>query len=220
VKKYAVKEMFLTIQGEGTFAGSRAVFVRFTGCNVWNGREEDRARDTEKGYCAEWCDTDFVGTDGERGGVYTKEELVEEICELWVFKTNGSIPGMVVFTGGEPALQLDGAITMALHEKSFRVHVETNGSSPLPDHIGWVTVSPKWPMPVRIIADEVKVVLPCPVDPEAYRLHGSNHFVQPRDYGNPNDPRSLDALDLCKKYVMTHIGWRLSLQTHKIAKMP
>lgn len=220
MRTYAIKEMFLTMQGEGAWSGSRAVFVRFAGCNIWSGSEHTRKDDMQKGYCAEFCDTAFVGTDGERGGKYSLPELVEAIQELWVWKTNGEQPGMVVFTGGEPGLQLDEDIVRILRAKGFQTHVETNGTILLPFLVDWITLSPKPPAEVVIIPDEVKIIMPCPVDPEVYGKGVRTKFVQPRDYGHPNDLRNLHALDACKKYVMTHPGWRLSLQMHKIARMP
>lgn len=207
---YAVKEAFLTLQGEGAHAGSRAVFVRFSGCNVWSGREQDRSRDTKKGVCAAWCDTNFFGTDGVNGGRYTADELVAKVRELW----GPGRDGIVVLTGGEPSLQVDEALVRALHDAYFRIHIETNGSNRIVPGVDWITLSPKPPMPVVVQRyDEVKVVVPA-VDPHIYESYAPLRFVQALDDGTREPMKQ--AID----YVMAHPCWRLSVQTHKTIGVP
>jgi 7-carboxy-7-deazaguanine synthase len=221
--QYRVREMFATLQGEGAWSGHRAVFVRFTGCNIWSGHEKDRERDAAKGVCAAWCDTEFRDTAGPGGGVFTARELAERARELW--GADGIQPEgdrMVVLTGGEPSLQVDSALVAALHAQSFRVHIETNGSRAVPDSIDWVTLSPKPPMPVHLVgeADEVKVVLAPGIDPAAYAMHTSGPcWVQPCDYGK-GDPRTVDSIAQATRYVMEHPGWRLGVQLHKVVGLP
>lgn len=215
MKKYAVKECFLTLQGEGAHAGSRAVFVRFAGCNVWSGREEDRARDTAKGACARWCDTAFVGTDGHRGGLYTAEELAQVVRTTW---NMAGEKALAVFTGGEPALQLDEVLVHTLQAANVKVHVETNGSHALPGAVDWVTLSPKPPMKVvQGWADEVKVIYPCfdPLEYERFAGEGISFFVQPLD-----DLNRKANLQACIDFVLKHPRWRISLQQHKILNLP
>ena len=215
MKTYAIKEAFLTLQGEGFHAGSRAVFVRTTGCNVWSGREEDRERDSHRGVCAAFCDTDFVGTNGERGGRYSAEELRDIILELWEVQTPNP---RVVLTGGEPSLILDEHLVTILHEAKIRIHVETNGSCLLPSFIDWVTLSPKPPM--RVLEqhyDEVKVVYPVGINPEDYESFASHKFVQPLDQGSLLREVNIKA---CVNFVLGAPAWRLSLQTHKVLGIP
>lgn len=220
MKRYAIKEIFRTLQGEGFHAGRLAVFVRFTGCNVWSGREQDRQLASEKGVCALWCDTDFRGTNGEQGGKYTADELVEVIKATW------SSPGhpFVVVTGGEPTLQWDEELCAAFQDANFFTAMETNGSANLehcrPD---WVTLSPKPPMPVVvhqfIVVDEVKVVYPVQgLDPEECFRYSSRHYLQPVDAGDV----ALNASFVgdCIAYIEHHPKWQLSLQTHKIIGVP
>lgn len=204
---YAVKEVFLTLQGEGAHAGSRAVFVRFTGCNVWSGREQDRARDVAKGCCAAWCDTKFVGIDGTLGGRYTADELADLVLQLW----GSAGQPIVVCTGGEPSLQLDRELVDAFHDRCTRVHVETNGSNPLPQEVDWVTLSPKPPMNVVSQRyDELKVVYPAGFDPRHFEAFASLRFVQPVDNINAKG-----NAEKCIQFVLSNPGWRLSTQTHK-----
>lgn len=234
---YAVKEAFLTLQGEGRWAGHRAVFVRFSGCNVWSGREKDRERDTAKGCCAAWCDTNFAGVDGPHGGHYTRSDLVALVVGLWarpvppdspLVTSGGSLAGgaqrglgepIVVFTGGEPGLQLDGALVKAMRAAGVRVHVESNGSHALPADIDWICISPKPPMPVvQAQCDELKVVFPA-VDPLSLAIPpGAALFVQPQDSLDHDEAANniTDAID----FVMAHPQWALSLQTHKILELP
>lgn len=213
MSKYAIKEAFLTIQGEGYHAGRRAVFVRFSGCNVWSGREQDRERDAAKGLCARWCDTDFNGTDGTHGGKYTADQLAALVVNLW----NHHTPPTVVFTGGEPSLWLDENLMDALDAAEvFSIHVETNGSNELPSRVDWVTLSPKPPM--RVVQqhyDEVKVIYPI-FNPLEYQDMAKHRFVQPLDADDHGDA----AVKACINFVMRNPLWRMSLQTHKIVGVP
>ncbi len=203
---YAVKECFLTLQGEGVQAGSRAVFLRFAGCNLWSGREQDRA----EAQCR-FCDTDFVGTDGEGGGKFgSSDELAAHVENLW---SAGEERRLVVITGGEPMLQLDAALIDALHRRGFRVAVESNGTLPATPGIDWLCISPKAGTDVvQRSGDELKLVWPQdgmdPVDVEGWRF---DHFlVQPMDC-EARDEAVLAAIRL----VMERPNWRLSLQAHK-----
>jgi len=206
---YAVKEIFLTLQGEGMQAGRRAVFLRFAGCNLWTGREEDRA-DAQ----CRFCDTDFVGLDGENGGRYDAEALAERVAALW---KEGERP-LVVITGGEPLLQLDGALIAALHGRGFEIAVETNGTLPAPAGIDWICVSPKAGTEVvQRTGDELKLVWPQPgIDPQALLAWDFRHFlIQPMDCAEAEAAR-----DAAIGYVLAHPRWRLSLQTHKVLGLP
>lgn len=210
-KGYTIREIFLSVQGEGFWSGTRAVFVRTVGCTVWSGLEEERVRDVARGCCAEWCDTNFRGTDGANGGVYSAPELAAKVRELW-----GSIGNpLVVVTGGEPTLMIDDALVAELQGIGARVHVESNGSRRAPKGIDWLTLSPKPPMPVvDQHYDEVKVVVPA-VDPLKYADRAEHRFVQPLDHGD-RDANMRFAVD----FVLANPGWRLSLQTHKLAGLP
>jgi 7-carboxy-7-deazaguanine synthase (Cx14CxxC type) len=206
---YAVKEIFLTLQGEGMQAGRRAVFLRFAGCNLWSGREEDRAQ----AQCS-FCDTDFVGLDGENGGRYEAEALAARVAELWA---EGLHP-LVVITGGEPMLQLDAALVDALHAAGFKVAVESNGTLPAPAGIDWLCVSPKAGTEiVQRAGDELKLVWPQPgIDPAALARWDFRHFlIQPMD-GAEREA----ALAAAIGFVMENPRWRLSLQTHKLLGLP
>ncbi|MEA3061702.1 MAG: 7-carboxy-7-deazaguanine synthase [Sphingomonadales bacterium] len=206
---YAVKEIFLTLQGEGMQAGRRAVFLRFAGCNLWSGREADRAE-----AACRFCDTDFVGTDGENGGRYAAEALAARVEALW-----GEGSGrLVVVTGGEPALQLDEALVGALHARGFEVAVESNGTIRAPDGIDWLCISPKGGTEVvQRRGDELKLVWPqAGIDPEALLGWDFRHFLlQPMD-----GPEREAALAASIAYVMEHPAWKLSLQTHKLIGLP
>ena len=205
---YAVKEIFYTLQGEGAHAGTPAVFCRFAGCNLWSGREDDRAEAACK-----FCDTDFVGTDGTAGEKYTSaDELADAIHKAWP----ASSPNYkyVVCTGGEPLLQLDSALIAALHAKGFEIAVETNGTLEPPPGIDWICVSPKAGAPQRLKrGDELKLIFPQPgAEPENYAEQAFHHsFLQPMD--NPAKAANTAA---AAAYCMTHPRWRLSLQTHKL----
>jgi 7-carboxy-7-deazaguanine synthase (Cx14CxxC type) len=206
---YAVKEIFLTLQGEGMQAGRRAVFLRFAGCNLWSGREQDRA----DARCR-FCDTDFVGTDGQNGGRYDAAALAGQVRELW---GRGERP-LVVVTGGEPMLQLDAALVEALHGAGFEIAAETNGTLPAAAGVDWICVSPKAGTEVvQRSGDELKLVWPqAGIDPEALLGWDFRHFIlQPLD--GPEREASLSAtID----YVMAHPRWRLGLQSHKLIGMP
>jgi 7-carboxy-7-deazaguanine synthase (Cx14CxxC type) len=206
---YAVKEMFLTLQGEGAQSGRRAVFLRLAGCNLWSGREADRAS-----AACNFCDTDFVGTDGINGGRYVAEGLARRAAELW-----GASPGaLVVVTGGEPSLQLDAPLIEALHAKGFEVAIETNGTLPAPAGLDWICVSPKAGTEVvQRSGNELKLVWPQPgIDPEALTAWAFDHFlIQPMDCA-AGEAALAAAID----YVMAHPRWRLSLQTHKLLGLP
>jgi 7-carboxy-7-deazaguanine synthase (Cx14CxxC type) len=203
---YAVKEIFKTLQGEGRNAGRAAVFCRFAGCNLWSGREADRATAT-----CQFCDTDFVGTDGSGGGKFdTADELAAAVAEEW---GGGSDNRLVVLTGGEPLLQLDEALLDSLHDANFEIAIETNGTMAAPDGIDWICVSPKAGAPlVQKRGDELKLVYPqdgaAPRDFEA--LEFEHFLLQPMD--GPDIARNTAAaIDYC----IAHPRWRLSVQTHK-----
>ena len=204
---YSVKEIFYTLQGEGANAGRPAVFCRFAGCNLWTGREEDRA----DAVCT-FCDTDFVGTDGEGGGKFrTAQLLADEIEKHW-----GDTPShrFVVLTGGEPLLQVDGALVEALHARMFTIAVETNGTVEPPPGLDWVCVSPKADSRIVITSgDELKLVFPQDgVDPERFAdLAFTHFFLQPLDNLLQQTNQRL-AMDYC----LAHPQWKLGLQTHKI----
>ncbi|MEN7530439.1 MULTISPECIES: 7-carboxy-7-deazaguanine synthase [unclassified Cupriavidus] len=204
---YAVKEIFYTLQGEGANAGRAAVFCRFSGCNLWTGREEDRA----KAVC-QFCDTDFVGTDGTRGGKYkTAEELAAVVASEW--QGRGGQP-LVVCTGGEPLLQLDAPLIDALHAQGFEIAIETNGTLPVPDGIDWVCVSPKMGSELVVKkGDELKVVMPQDgQDFAAYEQLDFRYFLVQAMDGPLARQNTAAAVDFCQR----HPRWRLSLQTHKL----
>jgi 7-carboxy-7-deazaguanine synthase (Cx14CxxC type) len=206
---YAVKEIFLTLQGEGMQAGRRAVFLRLAGCNLWSGREQDRA----EAQCR-FCDTDFVGMDGENGGRYEADALADRVAALW---DEGERP-LVVITGGEPMLQLDEALVAALHGRGFEIAVETNGTLPAPPGIDWICVSPKAGTEVvQRSGDELKLVWPQDgIDPAALLGWDFRHFlIQPMDCAEAEAARAA-AIAL----VMADPRWRLSLQTHKLLGLP
>ena len=206
---YAVKEIFLTLQGEGMQAGRRAVFLRFAGCNLWSGREQDRAR----AQCR-FCDTDFVGTDGQNGGRYEVAALAAQVRAIW---GEGERP-LVVVTGGEPMLQLDGALVDSLHSAGFEIAAETNGTLPAAAGVDWICVSPKaGTQVVQRSGDELKLVWPQDgIDPEKLLGWDFRHFIiQPLDGSGREDSMSA-AID----YVMAHPSWRLGLQSHKLIGMP
>jgi 7-carboxy-7-deazaguanine synthase (Cx14CxxC type) len=204
---YAVKECFLTLQGEGVQAGSRAVFLRFAGCNLWSGREQDRAT----AQCT-FCDTDFVGTDGDGGGKFqTAEDLAEHVERTWGAETERRL---VVITGGEPMLQLDEDLVEALHARGFRIAVETNGTLPATPGLDWICVSPKAGTEVvQREGDELKLVWPQPgIDPAQIEGWSFDHFlVQPMDCEQRDE-----AVEAAIRLAMERPKWRLSLQTHKV----
>lgn len=208
---YAVKEMFLTLQGEGLQTGRRAVFCRFAGCNLWSGREQDRA----EAACT-FCDTDFIGLDGDGGGRYADAEAVAKAAAaLWSgwIEEEGGRP-LIVLTGGEPMLQVDATLVDALHSAGFEIAIETNGTLPVAAGIDWICVSPKAGNPVvQRSGDELKLVWPQPsVDWKEMEAWDFAHFlIQPMDGLN-----AVDARNAAMKFVMMHPRWRLSLQTHKL----
>ena len=210
---YFVKEIFYSIQGEGFHTGRPAVFCRFSGCNLWSGKEADR----HKAAC-QWCDTDFVGCDGEGGGTFkTAMDLADRIATFWPQKDLNSVRPFVVCTGGEPLLQLDAGLISALHDRGFEVAVETNGTLLPPEGIDWICVSPKAGADLLLRSgDELKLVYPQPgAEPEKYaHLNFSHFFLQPMD-----SPDSAENIKRALDYVLSHPRWRLSLQTQKILKI-
>jgi 7-carboxy-7-deazaguanine synthase len=217
-KTYTVHSMFLTIQGEGAHSGRRAVFVRFSGCNVWSGNDKDRMRDSSKGSCAMICDTKFAGVDKAKlGGRYTAAGLVKQALELWATDLLDSSPShtpFVVFTGGEPMLQLDEALAYAFANHGFYTAVETNGSLGCPDYIMWVCVSPKPPMlVVPGLYDEVKVLHPL-YNPAEFEHLSRMRWVQPVDVGDAE--ANTAAMGACVYYAATNSKWRLGIQLHKL----
>ncbi len=206
---YAAKEIFYTLQGEGAQAGRAAVFCRFAGCNLWSGREEDRAAAICK-----FCDTDFIGTSDPDGGKFdTASALADRIAHAW----HSAEPlgrRLTVLTGGEPLLQVDAALIDALHARDFEIAVETNGTVAAPAGLDWICVSPKAGAPlVQVTGDELKLVFPqSDALPEIYqRLSFRHFFLQPMD--GPSLKANTDA---AIRYCMDHPQWRLSLQTHKL----
>ncbi len=204
---YAVKEIFKTLQGEGAHTGRAAVFCRFSGCNLWSGREEDRG----KAQC-QFCDTDFVGTDGTQGGKYPAPDiLADRIESIWGGEADGRF---VVFTGGEPLLQLNSQLIDALHARGFTIAVETNGTVQPPHGIDWLCVSPKagtdW---IVRNGDELKLVFPqFSLDPlELEKLEFDHFWLQPMD-GLSQQANTNAAIEYC----LNHSRWRLSTQTHKL----
>jgi len=203
---YAVKEIFLTLQGEGMQAGRRAVFLRFSGCNLWSGREQDR----HKAQCT-FCDTDFVGTDGLNGGRYADAEaLAAKAAEIW----QSGDRRLVVITGGEPLLQLDEALIGALHQRGFEVAVETNGTIAAPPGLDWICVSPKAGTEVvQRTGNELKLVWPQEgVDPDQLSGWGFDNFlIQPKDCAEQEA-----SVAAAIAFVLANPLWKLSLQTHKL----
>lgn len=214
---YQVKEAFYTLQGEGAQAGRASVFCRFSGCNLWSGREVDRA--TAK--CT-FCDTDFIGTNGTNGGKFaTATALAEHIAALWPSQNGDDkthATPYVVFTGGEPLLQLDAVLIATLHSHGFEVAVETNGTLAPPPGIDWLCVSPKGNNPLAVThGDELKLVYPqADAPPEQFSSLGFRHFfLQPMDLAPLNQGKSTVAE--ATAYCMANPQWRLSLQMHKLA---
>ncbi len=203
---YAVKEIFRTLQGEGAQAGRVAVFCRFAGCNLWSGREEDRA----DAICT-FCDTDFVGMDGTGGGRFeTSDQLADAIATEWGPSADHRF---VVLTGGEPLLQVDGALLAALHDRGFTIAVETNGTIEAPDGLDWICVSPKAATELKILAgQELKLVYPqADAPPERFaQLPFARFSLQPMD-----GPSVADNTQRAIAYCLAHPQWQLSLQTHK-----
>ena len=212
---YTVKELFPTLQGEGAHAGRAAVFCRFAGCNLWSGREEDRATAV-----CQFCDTDFVGSDGLGGGKFeTPKDLADAIEAAWRSTSAGPQQRYVVFTGGEPLLQLDEELIAALHQKGFEVAIETNGTIKVPKGVDWVCVSPKAGSDLIVLqANELKLVVPQAGHDSLEKLMARfekmdyrNRFLQPMDGPNLKSNTEL-AVGLCQKRPL----WRLSIQSHKL----
>ena len=217
---YAVKEIYYTLQGEGVQAGRPAVFLRFAGCNLWSGLERDRGKGP--GGCSAWCDTDFVGTDGPGGGRFdTAAALAQGVSRLWPAPHRaggGSRQRLVVCTGGEPLLQLDGPLVEALHDVDFEVAIETNGTLQPPAGVDWICVSPKAGSELKLESGhELKLVYPqAEAPPEQFEALEFDHFLlQPLD-GPQTKANTRAALDYC----LAHPQWRLSLQTHKLLEIP
>lgn len=208
---YTIKEIFKTLQGEGRHAGRAAVFCRFSGCNLWSGREQDRG----KAVCT-FCDTDFVGTSGVRGGRFeSAEELASEVAAVW---GEGGGDRYVVLTGGEPLLQVDAKLVDALHGQGFEIAIETNGTLEAPEGIDWICVSPKAGAPLRQRrGDELKLVYPqTELEPEQVTALDFRHWwLQPMD-GPAIVANTQAAVDYC----LANPKWRLSLQTHKLIGIP
>ncbi len=208
---YSVKEIFLTLQGEGGQAGRAAVFCRFAGCNLWSGLERDRAA----AVCT-FCDTDFVGTDGPGGGKFrTAADLAAAVAAAWAGPAENRL---VVLTGGEPLLQLDNALVDALHGAGFSIALETNGTLPAPVGVDWICVSPKADAPLaQVSGQELKLVYPQKgVDPARFEQLAFERFsLQPMD-GPDRDAATRAAIAYC----LAHPRWRLSLQTHKYLGIP
>lgn len=211
---YTVKEIFYTLQGEGSRAGRPAVFCRFAGCNLWTGREEHRP----SAVCR-FCDTDFVGTDGPGGGRFgSPAKLADAVRRTWAGGLTGRFQPYVVCTGGEPLLQLDEPAVDALHVAGFEVAVETNGTRPAPAGLDWVCVSPKAGTDLAIVGgDELKLVFPqAGAEPERFEhLSFGRFLLQPMD-GPDREANTQAAVDYC----LAHPQWELSLQTHKVLGIP
>ena len=209
--KYSVKEIYYTLQGEGYHTGRPAVFIRFSGCNLWTGHEKDRS-----GAICDWCDTDFVGTNGINGGKFSIKEIINIINSLW--KDNVLTKPYVVCTGGEPLLQMDEALIKAIHEEGFEIGLETNGTMIPPDGIDWICVSPKANADLILKnGNELKVVYPqCGMNPRVHEKLKFDHFyIQPMDGINQTE-----NIKRSEKFVLDHPKWKLSLQTHKILGIP
>ncbi len=210
---YSVKEIFLSIQGEGAHTGRVSVFVRFSGCNLWSGRERDRA-----GAVCNFCDTDFVGTDGRGGGQFTTASaLAEAALSFWPQSTEGE--KWVICTGGEPLLQLDTELISALHRIGFKIAVETNGTLKAPDGLDWICVSPKADAPLQqTCGHELKLVYPQRANrPEDFEHLDFDVFsLQPLDETQTGNTKGDVHMHAALEYCLAHPKWRLSLQTHKV----
>jgi len=213
---YSVKEIFYTLQGEGAQSGRAAVFLRFAGCNLWTGRETDRA----SAICR-FCDTDFVGTDGPGGGRFANADaLADAVAQEWPAEAGDEARARpyIVCTGGEPLLQLDSPLIDALHGRGFEIAIETNGTLEAPTGIDWICVSPKGRAPLaQCSGDELKFVFPQEdADPQTFEALGFRHFfIQPMD-GPELEANIAKSVAFC----LAHPGWRLSFQTHKLAGIP
>lgn len=214
MKKYAVKEVYYTLQGEGVNAGRPAVFLRFAGCNLWSGREADRSTAICK-----FCDTDFVGTDGPGGGLFTSPlELAAAARSVWPENGSSGARPLIVCTGGEPLLQLDEPLIEALHGVGFTIAIETNGTQNVPPGIDWICVSPKAGADLKVrTGNELKLVFPQPdAEPTRYEELAFEHFLLQPMHG----PDTIRNTELAVAYCKAHPMWRLSLQTHRILRIP
>jgi 7-carboxy-7-deazaguanine synthase (Cx14CxxC type) len=211
---YSIKEIFYTLQGEGANTGRPAVFCRFTGCNLWSGHEKDRA----SAVC-QFCDTDFVGTDGPGGGNFASAaDVAQAVSSSWPAQGVARVRPLVVCTGGEPLLQLDEALIAAFHQTGFEVAIETNGTRPAPPGIDWICVSPKAGTDLVLRSGhELKLIFPQEsAGPELYEnLDFQHFFLQPMDGHNREENTQLTL-----RYCLEHPRWRLSLQTHKLLGIP
>ena len=208
---YFIKEIYYTIQGEGFYTGRPAIFIRFTGCNLWTGLEKDR----EDAICY-WCDTNFIGTDGLNGGKYSAEEVKKIITTLW--PEDLAAKPYVVCTGGEPLLQMDDKFIRMVHETGFEIGVETNGTILPPPDIDWICVSPKANTDLLLIkGDELKIVYPQDgIKPKVHEGHDFDHFFLQPMYG----PDLKSNTQKAKEFIALHPRWKLSIQTHKILGIP
>ena len=203
---YRIKEIYFTQQGEGSNTGRDFVFVRFSGCNLWSGKEKNR-----KSAICQFCDTDFYGTDGINGGVYSANQLIEKIKSLWVSRDDNIA---VVLTGGEPLLQVNDELVAALKQEQIYIAVETNGTLDAPDHIDWICMSPKANTEIKLKkGNEIKVIFPQEsLDPEKFSLFDfSEFYLQPMDSN-----KYQENLNATISYCQKNPKWKLSLQTHKI----
>ncbi|HVN96660.1 MAG TPA: 7-carboxy-7-deazaguanine synthase [Syntrophorhabdaceae bacterium] len=211
---YTVKEIFYTLQGEGVQTGRPAVFCRFSGCNLWSGRVEDRAR----ALCG-FCDTDFVGADGPGGGIFKDaRELAHAIVKVPPAGAHSGRNPLVVLTGGEPALQVDRLLVDTLRAKGLEIAIETNGTLPIPQGIDWITVSPKARARLAVVSgNELKLVYPQQgTSPDLYENLDFQHFLLQPEHGPDREKNVRGAIEYC----LSHPRWRLSLQTHKILGIP
>ena len=208
---YTIKEIYYTLQGEGYHTGRPAIFIRFSGCNLWSGQEKDR----KKAIC-NWCDTDFLGTNGTNGGKYSAKNIKKKILNLWPLNVE-SLP-YVILTGGEPLLQIDDKLVRNIHEAGFEIGLETNGTLNPPDGIDWICVSPKANTDLILLkGNELKVVYPqSGINPRIYeKLQFEHFFIQPMD-GTDQQKTTKKSKD----FVMKNPVWKLSIQTHKILGIP
>ena len=203
---FRIKEIYFTQQGEGSNTGRDFVFVRFSGCNLWSGKEKNR-----KSAICQFCDTDFYGTDGINGGIYSAKQLIEKIKSLWVSRDDNIA---VVLTGGEPLLQVNDELVAALKQEQIYIAVETNGTLDAPDHIDWICMSPKANTEIKLKkGNEIKVIFPQEsLDPEKFSLFDfSEFYLQPMDSN-----KYQENLNATITYCQKNPKWKLSLQTHKI----
>lgn len=213
---YSVKEIFYTLQGEGRNAGRPSVFCRFTGCNMWSGLERDKINSP-----CYFCDTDFVGTDGDGGGKFkTAEELAVAISSQWPNETNNKAKRYVVLTGGEPTLQLDDALIQELKKRDFEIAIETNGTKTVPQGVDWITVSPKsFELLTQKTGSELKLLFPFNITPEKVAdLQFDYYYLSPINLPDREKSKAnlLAAIDYCKG----NPQWRLTIQMHKVVEIP